>query len=228
MAKMTFQKLSLTKERVGEPFEVQFNPTQFGLTRTAQFAEISIPGLEQPVVQFIRGDSERMTLELFFDTTDGGTGPLSIPVTTRVDPFYRLVKIDGDTHAPPIVRLTWGDNFPGVTTDQSNRPIPVLDCVVESVQRQFTLFSPDGIPLRATVTLALREYRTLEEQLQSLNKRSADHTRVHVVRQGETLAQIAYDAYRDAARWRLIADHNNILTPRRLAAGTVLELPPVS
>jgi hypothetical protein len=228
MAKMTFQRLSLTKERVGEPFEVQFNPTQFGLTKAAQFAEVSIPGLDQPIIQFVRGDSERLTLELFFDTTDGGTGPLSIPVTTRVDPFYRLVKIDGDTHAPPIVRLTWGENFPGFTTDRGRRAIPALDCVVDNVQRQFTLFSPDGIPLRATVTLSLREYRTLEEQLQALSLQSADHTRVHIVRQGETLPQIAFDAYHDARRWRLIADHNNILAPRRLAAGTVLELPPVT
>lgn len=227
MAKMTFQKLDLSKQPVGDAIAVQFNPTQYGLTKGAQFAEVAIPGLDSPVLQFVRGDTERMTLELFFDTTEDGTGATATPVTTKVDPFYRLVKIDGEMHAPPIVRVTWGDHFPGITTDGGERPIPAFDCIVDSVNRQFTLFNSDGIPLRATVTLSLREYKTLEEQLQELNLQSADHTRVHVVRQGETLPGIAYVAYQDPDRWRLIASHNRILNPRRLQPGTVLELPPL-
>jgi nucleoid-associated protein YgaU len=228
MAKMTFQKLDLSKNPVGEPLEVQFNPTEYGLTKGAQFAEIAIPGLDSPVVQFVRGDSEKLTLELFFDTTEDGTGANATPVTTKVEPFYRLVKIDGELHAPPLVRLTWGEQFPGITTDQSERPIPAFDCVVESVSRQFTLFNSDGVPLRATVSLSLREYKTLEEQLQALNLQSADHTRVHVVRQGETLPQISYSAYQDPRRWRLIADHNDLLNVRHLTPGAVLELPPTT
>ncbi len=226
MAKLTFQKLDLTKNPVGDPLEVQFNPTEYGLTKGAQFAEIAIPGLDSPVLQFVRGDSEKLTLELFFDTTDDGTGAGATPVTAKVDPFYRLVKIDGELHAPPIVRITWSDHFPGITADRSDRPIPAMDCVVDSVARQFTLFNSDGVPLRATVSLSLREYKTLEEQLQALNLQSADHTRVYIVREGETLPQIAYAAYQDPARWRTIADHNRLLNPRRLAPGQVLELPP--
>lgn len=228
MAKMTFQRLGLDKRPLGEPFEVQFNPTQYALNKGAQFAEVAIPGLDSPLLQFVRGDTEKLTLELFFDTTDDGMGPGATPVTTRVDPFYRLVKIDGELHAPPIVRITWGEHFPGMTTNESDRPIPALDCVVDSVNREFSLFNADGIPLRATVTISLREYKTLEEQLQALNLQSADHTRVHVVRDGESLPQIAYAAYQDSRRWRVIASHNRIVNPRRLAPGTVLELPPTT
>ena len=36
-------------------------------------------------------------------------------------------------------------------------------CVLESVRQKFTLFSPDGVPLRATLTVTLREYKTLAE-----------------------------------------------------------------
>ncbi len=228
MAKMTFQRLGLDKRPTGEPFEVQFNPTQYALNKGAQFAEVAIPGLDSPLLQFVRGDTEKLTLELFFDTTDDGMGSGATPVTTKVDPFYRLVKIDGQLHAPPIVRITWGEHFPGMTTNESDRPIPALDCVVDSVNREFSLFNADGIPLRATVTISLREYKTLEEQLQALNLQSADHTRVHVVRDGESLPQIAYAAYQDSRRWRLIAQHNRIVNPRRLAPGTVLELPPTT
>jgi len=229
MAKMTFQKLDLNKDAVGEPLEVQFNPTEYGLSKGARFAEVVIPGLDSPIVQFVNGESEKLNLELFFDTTDEkGTGAGAVPVTSKVDPFYRLVKVDGDLHAPPIVRVTWGDQFPGLTTDQNEQPLPAFDCVVERADRAYTLFNSEGVPLRCTVTLTLREYRTLEEQLTELNLRSADHTRVHVVREGETLPQIAYDAYQDPARWRTIAEHNKLRNARQIAPGTVLHLPPVT
>jgi hypothetical protein len=232
MANMTLRRLDLNKRPIGEPLKVQFNPTEYSLSKGNQFAEIAIPGLDSPVVQFVRGDSETMTLELFFDTTEHGTGSDAKAVTESagdfhgVDEFYRLVKIDNELHAPAIVRVEWGDNFPNTAAGWSTSASSVFDGVVQSVDRNFTLFNSDGVPLRATVTLSLSQYKTLEEQLEELNLQSADHTRVHVVRQGETLPQIAYEAYQNAAQWRVIAEHNNILNARQLTAGMLLELPP--
>lgn len=226
MAKMTFQRLDLNKSPLGEPLEVQFNPTEYSLNKGNQYAEVAIPGLASPVIQFVRGDSEKMTLELFFDTTDTGTGAGATSVTTKVDPFYRLIKIDNELHAPALVRIAWNEQFPNTAAGWSTSSSTVFDCVVESVDRKFTLFNSEGVPLRATVTISLRQYKTLEEQLEELNLQSADHTRVHVVRQGETLPQIAYQTYQNPARWRLIADHNGLLNPRQLRPGMLLELPP--
>jgi hypothetical protein len=144
-----------------------------------------------------------------------------------VDAFYRLVKIDGELHTPPIVRLTWGNHFPGMVNDGGEGPTPAFDCIVTSCSRRFTLFNPDGKPLRAVVTLALREYKNITEQLQALNLQSADHTRTHVVQEGENLTLIAFEAYQDAAYWRVIADGNNIHDVRNLTPGTVLALPPI-
>jgi nucleoid-associated protein YgaU len=227
MAKLTIQRLDPRKRPLGDPLPVQFNPTEFTLTKGAQFAELPIPGLDTPLVQFVNGAAETLTLELFFDSTEGGTGAGAVPVTTTLEPFYRLVRIDGELHAPPVCRISWGEHFPGVTGG-SQATAPAFDCVVQTVARQFTLFSPDGVPLRATVTLTVREYKTLEEQLQELNLQSSDHTRFRVVAEGETLPHIAFEEYDDAAQWRLIATHNRIRNARRLTAGQVLELPPRS
>ena len=54
--------------------EVQYNPTELSWDKGAQIAEISIPGLDAPLQQFVRGQAEKLTLELFFDTTDHGMG----------------------------------------------------------------------------------------------------------------------------------------------------------
>lgn len=242
MGKLSFQKLDLEKALIGDPIEVQFNPTEYTFEKTARLGEVSLPGLDSPILQFVRGESEKLTLELFFDgtTPETGGGLLGAvgaglaaaegaprTVVERVDAFYRLVKISGDLHTPPLVRVTWGDFFPGATSSESAAPTPTFDAVVETVNRRYTLFDPDGKPLRCIVGLSLREYRTLHEQLTELNLQTSDHTRSHTVREGETLLQIAHGAYKDAARWRVIAEANDIADPTDIAPGRVLALPPL-
>ena len=79
--------------------------------------------------------------------------------------------------------------------------------------------------MRATLTVSLKEYKTLSEQLDEINKHSPDHTRAHVVQRGETISQIAGAHYDDPAKWRAIADENAITDPLDLTPGTVLQIP---
>ena len=99
--------------------------------------------------------------------------------------------------------------------------------VVLSVARRFTLFNPDGKPLRATVSIALKQYVTVAEQVAAINFQSSDHTRIHVIAEGETLPLVAHDAYQDARKWRVIADHNGLSNVREIAPGTSIEIPPL-
>jgi len=174
---------------------VLLNPTEYTLTKGAQIAEIAIPGLDSPVLQFVRGQTQTLKLELFFDTTETGMDEGAADVRTLTNPFFELVRIQPKTHAPPRIRVTWGEGLS-------------FKAIVESVDQKFTLFTPAGIPLRATLSVALREYRTLEEQLAELNLQSADHTRTRVVVEGDTFASIARDEYGDPTAWRLLADAN--------------------
>lgn len=89
------------------------------------------------------------------------------------------------------------------------------------------MFSPEGVPLRATVTLVLREFRTLEDQLDELNLSSPDRTHRHRLASGETLAALSARYYERPSEWRRIADGNDIEDTRRLAAGRVLTIPSI-
>ena len=92
----------------------RFNPTEYTLSKANQWAEVPIPGLDSPIVQFVRGQTETLSLELFFDSTEDGTGATATPVTDKTDAFYDLIKIDSDTHAPPALLFSWGGpTFPG-------------------------------------------------------------------------------------------------------------------
>lgn len=207
---------------------VQFNPTELTFNKGAQIAEIGIPGLDAPILQFVRGQAETVTVELFFDSTEDGTGPSATSVVERTDKIYQLVKIVPTLHAPPICRLVWGAPFPGSQVGQElgGHRRTFFQCVVESVRHKYTLFSPSGVALRATLSLTLKEYRTVEQQFAELNLNSPDRTQVHVLEQGDTLSSVAAAHYLNPAEWRRVADANSIEDPRRLTPGMFVRLPP--
>ncbi|WP_413935791.1 LysM peptidoglycan-binding domain-containing protein [Nitrospira sp. BLG_1] len=227
----------------GKPisFNVQFNPKELSFEKQAQIAEINIPGLDAPIQQFIRGNAEKLTLELFCDTTDDGMGANARSVTEETDKFYQLVKIIPARHAPPVVTFSWNAKFPGdslyaawvnegahkVGRQEGNQRRNAFTGVVESVRQKFTLFSPEGVPLRATVTLVLREYKPIERQLGELGLSSPDRTHSHVLAAGETLSAIAALYYEFPGEWRRIAEANDIEDPRRLATGQILAVPAI-
>jgi hypothetical protein len=262
------------RKREPKQIPVQYNPTEYSLDKQVTLGEVTIPGLDAPVQQYVRGNAERLTFDLFFDTTDqAGMGPGAVSVTTETDKIYQLIRIEPERHAPPILTFVWSDQFPGssvggapgslaasavraVTGALGGAASSLADaaqaatggsvgstalaglgaslgnqrrngfrCVLESVKQKFTLFSSEGTPLRATLSVTLREYRTLEEQLKQLHLSSPDRTHAHVIDATDTLAGISDRYYERPDDWRSIADANNIDDPRRLAIGTLLRVP---
>lgn len=212
-----------------EGVEVQFNPTEFTLEKGLQLADINIPGLDSPLIQFVRGNAEKLNVDLFFDSTEDGTGAGATSVTTLTDQVYSLVKIEPGGHAPPICTFVWNAEFPGadITPTAGNQVRNEFQCVVESIRQKFTFFSPEGVPLRATLTLSMREYKTLDDQLFQLNLSSPDRTHSHVTGRNDTLARLAARYYLKPSQWRPIADSNEIYDPRRLGSGLFLRIPPI-
>jgi nucleoid-associated protein YgaU len=260
------------RSREPKKIDVQYNPTEYSIDKQITLGEATIPGLDAPLQQYIRGNAEKLSFDLFFDTTEHGMGARAVSVTTETDKIYELIKIEPERHAPPILTFVWSDQFPGSSVGGApgsnagaaaraitgavagaanaaadtavaatgsggatalaatgaslgNQRRNGFRCILESVKQKFTLFSPDGVPLRATLTINLREYRTLDEQLKQLNLSSPDRTHAHVTAQTDTLAGIAYRYYQRPADWRPIADRNAIDDPRRLGVGRVLEVP---
>jgi hypothetical protein len=226
-----FERLKKDLKSVEKSLDVQFNPTEYTLNKGAQIADINMPGLDAPILQFVRGQTETLTMDLFFDSTDDkGMGDGATPVTKKTDLFYQLVKIDPELHAPPVCRFSWGESgFPGsqLTERWATQKRTGFKCIVESVRQRFTLFNPQGVPLRATLTVTLREYKTITEQVDQIGYRSPDHTRTRIVQRGDTLSRIAGEVYGDPNNWRPIADSNRLLDPLNLPPGTVLEIPPI-
>ena len=187
--------------------EVLFNPTEYGIDRGASYTELQVPGLKTPILQFVRGEAEILSVELFLD---GGKADKP-SAEEDLEKLRRLVTIDRELHAPPVVAFEWGgERFVGVVT---------------SLKEKYTLFDESGRILRARVTLSMKSYRAVEVQQRELKRQSPDRARVRVLREGETLPAIAQEAYGDARLWRAIARENGIERPRFVRPGTPLRIP---
>src|SRR5207248_1004687 len=132
-----------------------FNPPEYQLQKSNQYAEIGIPGLGSSLLQFVKGSAQTLTMELFFDTTD-----LGLDVRAFTSLVLALTDVNSDTHAPPALLFIWGTL--------------IFPCVLESVTQRFEYFNAFGLPLRARLQVTLKGHDLLEDLLASIPLLSAD------------------------------------------------------
>ena len=206
----------VTNTNTGEPITVQFNPSEYTVSRENNFAQAAIPGLSAPLLQFAHGNMQTLDMELLLDTHEehpnaGQTNGAGDDVREVVRLFTGLMDIDPATHAPPVLLFTWASLS--------------FTCVLAKVTQKFTMFRADGTPVRARLQASFHEYRNADFETREVKRETADYTKTHVVRQGETLAQVAHIAYRDPAKWRPIALRNGVTDPLTLEVGDRLAIP---
>jgi nucleoid-associated protein YgaU len=220
---VALNNLTITPEG-GKAIKARFNPERYTLNKAVQIAEIAIPGLDSPVQQFVRGQTEKVSFELFFDTTEFGTVDGVKDVRELTGEVYKLLKVTKETHAPPRCVLLWGEAGKLFSFGTSVSPW----CLLESVNEEFTLFSPTGVPLRAKLNVTFREAWTIDEQLRETPRHSGDHSKARTLGPGQTLTHLAWQEYRDAGKWRPIAEANDLDDPLAVVPGQVLKVPRLS
>ena len=205
---MALEKAVITNMDTNDDIEVLFNPKEYVIEKKTPWSEINVFGLDSPPVQFTMGERKRLSMELFFDTSEEKTD-----VREYTSKLEELQLVNAQEHRPPILRFSWGSLS--------------FDCVLEDSVQRYTLFAHDGTPLRAICKVVFKEYATAATQLSNTRRESADHTKRMALREGETLSSLAAREYNDSSKWRVIADANNIDDPENVAAGTIVELPPL-
>lgn len=193
--------------KIKDTVPVLFNPTEYSMEKSNEFASINIPGLESPLLQFSRGNLETLSMDLFFDSYEENKD-----VREYTSKVTDLMKIDPAIHAPPVLKFVWGS--------------PIFTCVLARATKKFTLFSPKGIPLRATLSVTFNEYKT-EISLKEKPLESSDRTKIYRLIEGDSLWSIAAREYGDPDLWRAIANHNHIENPRLLETGQEIAIPPL-
>lgn len=218
MAKLEKAKITvLAGENTGKVIDVLFNPAEYSFDRANAFKSTPVPGLSSPLIQFVNGEADQLSMELFLDDyTDPPNrqvGPSKKSVEERIKELSALLNIDSQIHAPPVVRFAWGNlEFTGI---------------IDKLGRKASLFQPDGKVARAKLAISFKEYRTLEQQMDSPRRESSDKSKRRVVIGQDSLWALAVREYQDPAQWKLIAEANDLDDPREIAPGQWLVLPPL-
>ncbi|HSP17204.1 MAG TPA: hypothetical protein VLV78_20845 [Thermoanaerobaculia bacterium] len=96
---------------------------------------------DAPTLEFSSGDPKSLSFDLAFDTFESKESVYD----KYVRPLETLTAIDPDLQRPPMVQVVWGSN-----------ELPGFKGVLDSVSTKYTMFLPNGTPVRATVRISMK------------------------------------------------------------------------
>lgn len=204
-----------------EPVEVQFNPETLKVT----FAnEIKQPeGGDQKAGtsgrQFVGAGTTKLALQLWFDVTAMEKDAVDDVrrLTAKVVYFMTPQESTEDPtkQAPPGVAFQWG-TF-------------IFKGMVESLEESLEYFSPDGKPLRSSISLTLTQQKILVSKFESDGKvevrpghKPPGHAPLKAAKEGDSLQSMA--GKNKKGDWQGIAAANDIEDPLRMAPGQLVNL----
>ncbi len=217
----------------GREVRVQFNPETLKVSFANQVTQPQSPGDQSgpSTRQYVGSGTTKLALQLWLDVT----APLPESESRRVDvreltaqvayfitPQERSERARGGRGAsrtvlvPPPLRFKWG-------TFQ-------FDGIVDSLDESLEFWSPDGRPLRASLSLSLSQQRIQfqfdEKALEAARAAAAPAPGTAPLTPAPEGASVQSMADRSGQGddWPAIAAANGIENPRRLAPGQLVDL----
>lgn len=205
----------------GQPFTVWINPATYTHDYTISYADRQAPGSNGPSPEFNKVGRESISFDLIFDAT--GVIPPPIPgtplpadgVAGLIDTFTKLTTtVNGDIHRPNYLKLSWAQLQ--------------FQCVLSKLNITYTLFKPDGTPLRAKLAVTFLSYSSEKQLAAEGNFHSPDVTHLVTVLAGDTLPALCHRIYGSSTYYLKVAEFNALPSFRQLRPGMQLVFPPLS
>lgn len=203
------------QQKHGKPIELLLEPEQIKFGNNIRYGKDKQMGTTGGDQKFQGYEPEILQLKLTIDCTGVVEG------AQKGDKAYDKVKeienllyvYNSDGHSPSYVKIIFGEllfkgRLASITTD-------------------YTLFSWQGIPLRASLELSFKKDISSEEDRKRNSKQSPDMSRLITLKEGETLPYLCHKIYGDSLLVRQVARFNNLNSFRNIPAGTELLFPPL-
>lgn len=125
----------------------QYNPKELQFEKSVTWTAKPTSKQDVPGLEFTSGASRNLSMELLFDTYETGED-VSKKYVSKLMQLISVMNADGieQEKRPSLVQVIWYDK--AHTTFQG---------VLQSVSTKYTMFSPSGIPVRATCSVKLVE-----------------------------------------------------------------------
>jgi len=198
-------------QKIGE-YTLQINPEKYAQKHATTLTKSRTTDTAGVTTKFNVHEPQDLTFEFYFDATGMVPGITNLP--DAIKSFKTLVyTYNGDIHSPNYLRLLWGElNF---------------DCRITSLDIEYVLFNPNGIPLRAKINTTFKEYLSPQKIALQAKKNSPDMTHARIAVAGDTLPLMCFRIYQDSRHYLDIARVNNLSDFRNLKPGQQIFFPPL-
>lgn len=189
------------------------NPDKVKLTKGIRYAEDKQLGSLNGANVYVHYRPETLFFECLIDATQAMEDEDETPSVREVVKQLeeRIYHYNSEGHRPSYIKVQYGDIlFYGQ---------------LKTLHTEYTLFAPDGIPLRAQLQVTLTGYCSRREEKLRFSQRSPDVSRLVILREGQTLAALCNEVYGDPLLVSEVARFNQLSGYRNISAGTRILLP---
>lgn len=200
-------------QKTGKEFSLQVNPSTIKYGKKIAVAKRGPLGEQFRAPKY----SHHENISLNFETLLDATGVLTTrigDISEEVDNLEKLVyDINKEIHRPNYLKISWGAF--------------IFKGVLISINYEYTLFTPNGLPLRVKISFSLIGYMEKMEAARKENKLSPDMSRIITIKAGDSIPKYCNEIYGDASYCYEIARYNNLSSFRNIKPGTELMFPPL-
>jgi hypothetical protein len=217
----SFANRDFSGEDTSRMFSTPINPESF--TKNYKVAVDTQRGHGSPgaEVKYKSTAPEELKLEFVLDGTKtmegyGGNNKeyINRPVELQLQDFLKCTyDMDGKIHRPRFLIVFWGSEIN-------------FRCVLSNVDINYTLFEPDGRPLRVKITATFLKHKSREELIEEAKLSSPDLTHYKQVKQDDRLDLMTYDIYNDPKYFLQVGKINTLTSIRNVKPGAELYFPP--
>ncbi|MEP1489571.1 MAG: hypothetical protein ABJL44_10870 [Algibacter sp.] len=198
----------------GDPYTLMINPNSIKWNRKIQYNEQQPLDASTASQKYKSTPSDELSFEIIIDCT-GIVDPKRIDMAKEIKTLEDIVyTYNGDIHRPNYVKIQWGSDLS-------------FNSVLKTFNTSYTLFRPDGSPLRAKISLSFGEYVSPKKKSEEEKKNSPDITHLVEVVEGDTLPQLCYKVWNTPFHYVKVAQYNNLNKFRQLKGGRNLIFPPI-
>jgi len=137
-------------DEAGISVDAQYNPKELQIDKSVPWQKHNKANANGLQLEFTGAEGRTMSVDLLFDGYEEKASIQdSVAVLEKLATVREPNSSEDDKRRPHHCVVVWGTVMGG----GDNK----FKCVIEQISTKYTMFSQDGVPLRATVTLKLKE-----------------------------------------------------------------------
>ncbi|MGD1841162.1 MAG: LysM peptidoglycan-binding domain-containing protein [Thermonemataceae bacterium] len=173
------------------------------------------PKIDNDKIKYHFTQPERISLNIFLDSTGEYNDDFSLSVYERIQRFKTVTYLQNDElHEPNTVNIYFGE-------------VSFTSCRLENSTVTYKKVSREGIVRSAVIAATFSSIPSLTAEENATRQSSPDLTHIRVVKAGDTLPLMCDEIYGDPSMYLAVAKANNIVNFRSLEEGDEIVFPPI-